>query len=977
MATTETRTNPVKELQRYGQSVWMDNFRRGWITSGELRKMTDEFGLKGCTTNPSIFEKAVMGGADYDDTMRDYVRQGMDTAAIYDELMIGDVRMAADVFRPVYDNTDGVDGFVSIELPPALARDPDESVRKAQFYRKKVGRENIFVKVPGTAEGVKAIEQLIYEGINVNITLLFSISNYEAVAYAYIRGLERRRAEGKRIDRIASVASFFVSRIDTVVDKKLDETVSKEQDETRKAELKSLRGKAAIANAKLAYQRFKEIFTEPRFKDLASHGAREQRVLWASTSTKDPAYPDVYYVEALIGPRTVDTMPTPTVFAFANHGKVYPALEEGVEESRRVFDRIDESGIDFDAVTEHLEVDGIDKFQKSVDDVMSCLEGKRKAMERILDGHQTARLGDYQSRVDYALASLTEQAFVHRLWEKDPSIWKQGHDADKGIRDRLGWLDVAQKMLSTPEGGTQTRADEITAFVEEARAAGFTQAVLMGMGGSSLSPEVSRLAFGVKEGYLDLIVIDTTVPSAILDAERRIDPAKTLFIVSTKSGGTVETLSAYRFFYEKVKAAGVDDPGKSFIAITDPGTSLQSEAEAKGFRKVFTNFEDIGGRYSALSYFGLVPAAVIGVDVKLLLDRAQRMVACSAGCVGPADSPGIVLGTIVGELAEEGHDKLTLVMSPEIAGFGYWVEQLVAESTGKNGVGIVPVEGEQLGAPVNYADDRLFVYVKLSGSADTEIDAKIKALEKSGQPVVRIELADLYDLGQEYFRWEMATATACAILGVNAFDQPNVQESKSNTDRLLGELKEKGELPSEQRVIEENGVTLYCDADTKALLDKIIAAGPYPEPSLQAYLAAHLNRFQPGNYFALMAFLPATPRIDGVLQCMRGHLRDSYTAATTSGYGPRFLHSTGQLHKGGPNIGIFIQFTADDAEDVEVPGAHYTFSTLKQAQSMGDAQALENKGRPMIRIHLGADPLAGLNHVLDLVHQAVTEQSEP
>lgn len=579
---------------------------------------------------------------------------------------------------------------------------------------------------------------------------------------------------------------------------------------------------------------------------------------------------------------------------------------------------------------------------------------------------QTADIGDYQARVDYALGTLTEQAFPKRLAEKDVTLWKQGPEGEKVIGNRLGWLDVVEKM--------QDRVSEITGFVEGLRNDGFTHAVLMGMGGSSLSPEVSRLTFGVKEGYPDLTVLDTTDAYTILETEKKINLAKTLFITATKSGTTVETLSGYAYFYEKVKAIKGDSAGANFIAITDPGTPLETEAGEKKFRHLFTNFADIGGRYSALSYFGLVPVAIIGVDIEKLLKRG-----CDAGVNKQIDTdqitdPGIILGTIIAELALEGRNKMTLFASPEISSFGYWVEQLVAESTGKIGSGIIPVEGEFIAPPDHYGDDRLFIYMKLAGTQNNELDTQVSALEQADQPVVRIVLQDRYDLGQEYLRWEIATATACSLLGVNAFDEPNVKESKDNTNRLLDEFRKNGKLPDEKPILEENGLKLYCDSATKIALDKIREAGPYSDNSMLSYIAAHLDQFQPGNYFTLMAFIHTSPKIDGIFQCMRGHIRDAYDAATTLGYGPRFLHSTGQLHKGGPNTGIFIQFTADDETDAAIPFQQYGFSILKHAQAMGDAIALQDKGRRYIRIHLGTDIEDGLNKVLDMVHEAVKEQ---
>lgn len=543
---------------------------------------------------------------------------------------------------------------------------------------------------------------------------------------------------------------------------------------------------------------------------------------------------------------------------------------------------------------------------------------------------------------------LTTQAFSQRLWAKDPTVWRQGPDGAGEITNRLGWLDVMSTM--------QDRLGEIAGFADEVKEAGFKHVVLLGMGGSSLSPEVSKLTFGIKSGYPDLMVLDSTVPESVLKVEKAIDPKKTLFVVAMKSGSTVETNSCYRYFYSKVGT------GDNFAAITDPGTSLETEANDKKFRKLFLNMPDIGGRFSALSYFGLVAAALIGVDISTILERAQDLAdACKPG-VPLTSNPGVVLGALLAENALRGRDKLTLILPSELTSFGYWVEQLVAESTGKFGQGVLPIEGEPVMAAGSYGDDRVFVYTSIKGQKDAALDAKVSALETAGLPVIRIEMNDVYDIGAEYFRWEMATSVACALLGVNAFDQPNVQESKDNTKSLLNSYDQTGSLPESAPIFTGEGISLFCDSLTKAELDAIRQS-----ESLESYVGAFLNLYQPGNYFALMAFLSPSDATDSAFAEMRSALSGKYNAATTLGHGPRFLHSTGQFHKGGPNSGIFIQFTADDAVDLAIPAASYSFSTLKNAQALGDSHALMSKGRPFLRIHLGADAAGGLKRILSMI----------
>jgi glucose-6-phosphate isomerase len=566
----------------------------------------------------------------------------------------------------------------------------------------------------------------------------------------------------------------------------------------------------------------------------------------------------------------------------------------------------------------------------------------------------SAALGEHRQRLEERLRSLEEQEFTRRLWAKDATLWKSGAEEQRAIKNRLGWLTVAESM--------REHCDRLHAFAAEVKEAGLQRTVLLGMGGSSLAPEVFQRTFGPAPRHPDLAVLDTTDPAAILALERRLDIARTLFIVSSKSGTTAETMALYRYFFEKVRAVKGPRAGENFVAITDRDTPLERLAGEAGFRRCFLNPADIGGRYSALSYFGLVPAAILGVDVHRLLDGAEALMQACASCIPPQDNPGVWLGAILGELAKAGRDKVTLVPSPAVAAFGAWAEQLLAESTGKEGSGLVPIDGEPLGEPAVYGDDRLFVHLRLEEQADG-LDSKLRALEAAGYPVIRLRLTNTYDLGQEFFRWEIATATASAILGINPFDEPNVRESKENTDRVLKQQAQTQPAP----LVQEDGLALYCDDETATALRQAAGDGP-----LAAYLAAHLRRARPGDYLALMAYLPPWPEHDEALQAIRLRLRDALRLATTLGYGPRFLHSTGQLHKGGPGKGVFIQLTVDDPEELPIPGEAYGFSTLKQAQAQGDLISLQSKGRRVVRIHLGSDVAAGLRRLKALAEKATS-----
>jgi transaldolase/glucose-6-phosphate isomerase len=956
--------NPLRQLNRAGQSVWFDYIRRWEMVSGHLKRLIAEDGLSGVTSNPSIFEKAIAGSKDYDGVIRKLASEGREAAQIFETLAVEDIQMAADLFLPTYNATDARDGYVSIEVSPTLAHDTAGTIGEARRLYGAVNRPNVLVKVPGTVEGLPAIQQLLGEGININITLLFALERYEQVADAYIAALEKLAREGKPLKRVASVASFFVSRIDTLVDQQLDARLREAKTDAERERISALFGKAAIANAKLAYQRFKEIFAGPRFQGLAQKGARVQRMLWASTSTKNPKYRDILYAEELIGPDTVDTMPASTLDAFRDHGKVRATIEEGVAESRQVMAQLAEAGIDFAAVTRKLEEQGVEAFAKDYQKLLNSIAEKRaQVLASASKASAVPEAGSLRSAVDATLDRLEEQKFPQRLWDRDPSLWKNDPAHQRVIRNALGWLRVSDVMLGHLEG--------VSRFVEEVKSVGFTHAVVLGMGGSSLCPDVCRATFGTTPGFLQLHVLDSTVPGSVAQIEKSVDLAHTLFLVSSKSGGTVEPNSFFKYFYQRIRALKGEGAGENFVAITDPGTSLEELASEKKFRRVFPGVPDIGGRYSALSNFGIVPAALAGVDVRTLLERAERMVHASAACVPAKENPGMVLGATLAEAARRGRDKITFLSSRGIETFASWVEQLIAESTGKEDKGLVPVVGEAPGEPGVYGQDRIFVHLKLESEAAGGVEQALNALEAAGHPVIRISLHDTLDLGQEFFRWEVATATAGALLGINPFDQPNVQESKDNTNRLLQQFRSQGKLGEEAPALEADGIQLYCNPQIRASLGGAQTAQGRESDSPEGFLAAFLNHHREGDYVALLAYLEPTAESGAPLESIRTRLRDATHLATTLGYGPRYLHSTGQLHKGGANNGLFIQITADDAQDLPIPGEPYSFSILKQAQALGDLRSLESKQRRAIRLHLGKDVPAQWARLERLVESAV------
>ncbi|HLZ71406.1 MAG TPA: bifunctional transaldolase/phosoglucose isomerase [Dehalococcoidia bacterium] len=943
------KLNPLQQLAVHGQGFWYDNIRRKFLQDGTLAGLRDNDGLRGVTANPTIFQHAIAAGDDYDDQIREMARKGADPNAIYERLATDDVRTACDILRPVYDATHGEDGFVSLEVAPGLARDTDGTIKEVKRFWQIVNRPNLMVKIPATREGVPAIEHCLTEGININITLIFAVERYIDVARAYVRALRLRATRGQPVDRIASVASFFVSRVDTKVDKMLDEKIAAAKGE-QKRELEALKGKAAIANAKIAYEDFKKIFYGDEFRDLREKGARVQRPLWASTSTKNPAYRDVMYVEDLIGRDTVDTMPPQTIDAFRDHGVVADTLDTGLAEAHEAMRRLARAGISMTQVTQELEDEGVASFSASIDELFAGIAAKSDVMRANLAARQSASLGAFERKVDGALAAAEKSGAAGRVWKKDATYWKPNAKPDD--QELSGWLG----WLTAPEAGLKA-LDDLNSFVEEVRQEGFSDAVVLGMGGSSLAPLVFAETFGKREGYPRLHVLDSTDPANVLAVQQTVNLPKTLFIVSSKSGSTTEPNTFHAYFWEQVKRAGVQEPGKQFVAITDPGSSLEAAAKQQGFRRVFYGDPEIGGRYSALSPFGLVPAALAGVDVKTLLERAHVMAEACAGAAAPSN-PGLWLGTILGTLAQNGHDKVTFLASPKLSSFGLWGEQLLAESTGKEGRGLIPIATEAPGKPADYGADRLFALIELKGNRDAALERKVKALEAAGQPVVRLTLNDALDLGAEMFRWEFATAVAGSILGINPFDQPNVQESKDNTKRLLAEFETKGSLTEPDPTARRDGLALTAGTSNGARAGG--ANGASGEHAFAETLAGFLKGVKPGDYLAIMAYLPYDEAIEHELQKRRIVLRDALKVATTLGYGPRFLHSTGQLHKGGPNSGVFVQITATAKRDAPVPGEKYSFAVLEAAQALGDLQSLEKHGRRALRLHIDGDVVNGL-----------------
>lgn len=929
------KINPLTKIQEFGQSIWLDDIRRGMLESGELKRLIIEDGLRGVTVNPSILEKAITGSHDYDEAIQSLALEGYDSRKIYEILAIQDVRMAADLFYELYSDSDGKHGFVSLEVSPYLAHDTEKTVDEARRFWHELNRPNVMIKVPATLEGLPAIEKLIEEGININVTLLFGLPRYSEIVKVYMRGLRARMLEGKPLSHINSVASFFLSRIDVLVDPILETAIKSGGSKSLIAA--RLYGQAAISSARVAYQKYKEMFSGAEYRELLDEGARTQRLLWASTSTKNPKFSDIKYIEALIGRETVNTIPLETLNAYRDHGNPKYRLNKDFDLALAVLDQLSQVGIDLDQVTQQLEDEGIEKFIKSYDHLISAIDEKRKSILGIPLEHQVVDLGDNRKAFEKRLKLLSQKHYVNRLWRKDASLWKDEPKVQDQIRSSLGWLQVAEKM--------EEKLPEVIDFVKDVKRDGFRHIVHLGMGGSSLTPIVIKQILGTSSKGLPFDVLDTTAPDKILELEKFLPFSETLFIVASKSGTTAETRALADHFYKRVSSMVGKQAGKNFIAITDPGSPLFNAAKKKGYRHVFLNYADIGGRYSALSYFGLLPAALMGVDVEGLLGRALQMSHACTPSVPIENNPGALLGALMGEMYMQGREKVTFLAPDALRELGMWLEQLLAESTGKEGRGLLPIINEPPFDPAEYTDDRLFVYFRLNEENDHNLDERVKVILKYGHPVVTITLNDRMDLGREFFRWEFATAIAGSIIGINAFDQPNVQESKDNTNWILERISQGDEIPEEEPKLLDGTLKVYSKGSVANLTDA---------------LTEFLAQANPGNYIALMAYLDENPKTNRELQELRSYLHQYTGLATTAGYGPRFLHSTGQYHKGGPKTGLFIQLTANQKHKLHVPNQPYTFDTFLNAQALGDLQALRNHGRRVTRIHLGDDVHWGL-----------------
>lgn len=906
--------NKSAELYKLGQSLWYDNIDRNLLTNDWMKSQVKNGVFYGVTSNPSIFKKAISESSAYAEDIQTMSWAGLQAKELYERLALTDIRMATEQLEPVYLKSKGIDGYVSLEVDPWLANDYEETVNEAKRLWKLVKRKNLMIKVPATPAGIFAIRDLIAEGLNINVTLIFSIDRYQQVMDAYFKGLEMRLNKGLPIKDIHSVASFFVSRLDVKVESQLNEITT--------GALSSYVGRVGILNALAAYNAFQISIQGERFKKLKAAGGNFQRPLWASTGTKNPEYSDVLYVNNLVLPDTVNTAPPKTISAYLDHGRVEVVGYKGaVKTFDDAIEAFSYAGLNFDAIWQELEKEGVEKFQSAQDDLLKVIETKRRSY--------VAELGGLAEKVRIQMSEMDDSGFREKFFTPDVHLFTQRAEEQEEVLNRMGWLDSPLTSQNLIPIGKE--------LLREVLSEGYTHAVVLGMGGSSLAPEVFSEVFAetTKDGLL-LSILDTTDPIQIKAKLESIPIEKTLFIVSSKSGSTAEMRTNFAFFWNELERLGKKDVGGHFIAITDPGSALEKIGTERKFRRVINADPSVGGRFSALIAFGLIPAILAGIDGKKLLESAQKMREKCTKEVPTKENPAFCLGAILAVGFENGVDKITLLADQKYASVGSWLEQLIAESSGKDERGFIPIDGETIYEKGTYSKDRLFYYLRDTG----DFDDLVATLKGKHYPVISSTLGDAYALTAEMYLWEMAVSVGCCLIGVNPFNQPNVQSSKSITHAMINAYKE---VPAfdEGHIILETDVLKVTGNHKSSKKDQKLKE-----------LIADFLVLKEGDFIGINAFLPRMKAYQGMLEQLRVYFSETYHVPVTLGFGPRFLHSTGQLHKGGKNNGKFIILSQTPDVDLEIPGEDMNFSVLHLAQALGDKQALEDNDRAVMHIHL-------------------------
>lgn len=931
-----------ERLQALGVSVWLRGLTRELLESGRLARLLAAGEIRGVLADAEVLSKAIASGESYTAPLRPLAQAGWPPEQALDALRVDDVRAAADLLLPLYERTNGDDGYVSLSVRPASLHDKDLALEEARWFWASVNRPNLLVEIPVAAALLSTIEQAVSEGINIHAAGIFSLERYADVFEAYVRGLEARQARGDSLEHVASVASFSLARLDDHLDRRLTELSARGGSEGERAE--SLRRRSGVALAKLAHAQFRAAIAADRFLLLAERGARPQRLMW-STGASGEGGPDLATSLAeLAGAETVLSVPLEALPLGPWKGEDDAAIDRDLSAARGALEALESLGISLSAVSDFLENEGLARLATAFDAISEAVRGRHKSLRQEIVGLAAV--------LPEVIARLDAESISRRLWRGDPALWVDPERQGDEVKGRLGWLHL-------PQASEGVVAD-LASFALDLRRSGFLHAVLLGMGGSALAPEVFRRTLDRGQG-LRLHVLDSTDPASVLEITRAVPPIEALYIVASKSGSTAEPLALFEHFWAEAREKLGDDAPSHFAAVTDPGTPLEKLARERRFRRLFLAPPDVGGRFSALSVFGLLPASLLGVDADALLHGGARMARACGTKAEASRSPGAFLGALMAAAARSGRGRLTIVADPEIAPLADWIEQLVAESSGKEGRGILPIVGEPPGGARSYGRERLVVYLRCSGSLDPRVDGWIR----SGTPVAILDCEQgASGLGAEMFRWEIATAVACHIIGVNAFDQPDVQRAKARTSDLLRAYTRKGSLASPPTLWEGPGLALCGDRE-----------GPVPPPDggLGGLATWLLKQVDAGKGLALLVYTHQKPELERRLAALRKVLRDRAHLATTLGFGPRYLHSTGQIHKGGPDDQVFLVVTARPEVDVPIPGAGYSFGVLERAQAIGDLQALLERGRRAFGLQL--DSPAGIRDLTRALHAAATARS--
>lgn len=924
--------NPIKQARRLGQAFWLDNLTRRLVREGDLKRRISEHAITGVTSNPAIFHQAIGSSDEYDDDIRRLVHEGRTIPEIYESLVVDDVQRACDLLRPVFLESDGTDGFVSLEVPPRLSQVGPDTLAEVKRLWSLVDRPNVMIKIPGTSSALPVLESAVHLGINTNITLLFSPERFRKFLEAFMAGQEKRLSEGQSVRPVASVASFFVSRVDTRVDSLLGLRWAQSADMNHRIRLARLFGKSGVANARLAYREFLDARRSTRWQSLERRGARAPRLVWASTSQKDPLLSPLLYAESLLGPETIITATEKTLDLFAARGRVRIGLDEkGLAEAAAVVRELEEVGIDLAAVSDDLQQEGIKKFIEPFDRLMLALCEKRAQF--IGKKANVQDVGQVRL-VNPALTALSARRFSERLFARDGSLWASDLESVKKVENGLGWVDSHNQF--------RARVDEIREFADGVRRDGFKHVVILGTGSNTAPAQIASGTFGSTRGWPDILVLDNTDPAAIRGVESQIDVAKTFFLVVGKSGTNLETSSLYKYFYDRLLLLGLPALGTRFAAITDSQSWLAREAVAKKFRQSYLNPPNLTSPFAALSYLGLVPMAMLGLDIQAVLDRARSFAISAGPGVPEPNNAALQLGASLALLAKNGRDKLTFVLSPNISGFAEWAEHLLVHTTSKEGTGIVPVVGEALGTPRAYGNDRLFLHMIHRGSAKRSEAKRVAVLEKAGHPVIRIALPDRMGLAEEYVRWQLASVCAGLLLGVNPFGDPSEGEGRKSTEDLLRHWATDRRFPKEKPAAETGSVRAYGPVARKA-------------GSVDAAVSDFLRETPKNGFIGILAFFRRTAARDRALADFRAALADRFGVATTLAHGPRFLHTTAPLYKCGPENGSALMLTTEEDRDLPIPGHDYGFGVLHEAQALGELQAIRNRGRRVLRLHFKGD----------------------